>query len=471
VAVQGFQDTVDLTPPEHPNRAGRLHDLAISFGERYKRLEDLKDLEAALQKRQESVELTPPENPDRAGRLQSLAVSFTDRFRRLGDLQDLEAAMQGFQDTVRLTPPKHPDRAGHLQSLALSFTDRFRRLGKPEDLAAIHMHYDESFRLLSGAPESSWEQALIWADFNRQFQPSKCIAAFQAAFQLLPEILWIGHSIPVRHDAIQRLNIPEATSAVVQTCINLSQLPAAVEMLEQGVATIFQQMLELKPNVNGLPPHQAKDLFDVSSKLYSGILIDPISIVEDRKKLLGDIRNQPGFEYFLLPKSYDVLRHASQGGPVIILNSHPDCCDAIILPNPTSNPVHVPLHNVTPEVLKSHRDILKDLLHRSHVRNRGQSSSSRIFAGRENFSEKPTQECFEDMLNWLWTNVVRPVYRVLKLVSLTTGSFTLHLTCPLSLSMIFMMGDSGGSQQVHLQDCLCMQAQPKMNSFTHTHQL
>jgi hypothetical protein len=43
--------------------------------------------------------------------------------------------------------------------------------------------------------------------------------------------------------------------------------------------------------------------------------------------------------------------------------------------------------------------------------------SSRIFAGREAFSSKPTQECFEDMLSWLWINVVDPVYQVLQSVS------------------------------------------------------
>ncbi|KAJ7926275.1 CHAT domain-containing protein [Mycena leptocephala] len=180
-------------------------------------------------------------------------------------------------------------------------------------------------------------------------------------------------------------------------------------------------MLELKPNFDDLPPHQAKDFLDLSAKLYSGTFIDPISIVENREKLLEEIRNQPQFEYFLLPKSYNVLRHASQGGPVIILSSHQDLCDAIVLPNPTSDPVHVPLQNITLELLKSQRDRLKDLLRRSNVRNRGQSSSSRIFSGCENFSKKPTEECFEDILNWLWMDVVSPVYQVLKSHDISDG--------------------------------------------------
>jgi hypothetical protein len=275
-----------------------------------------------------------------------------------------------------------------LHNLATTFSDRFQVLGKSEDLAASHAHFDESFKLPPMQPEISWTQALSWASLAEQFQLSTSIAAFKVAFQLLPEILWIGHSIPVCHDAIQRLNISDATSTAVRTCINLSQLPAAVEILEQGVATIFQQMLQLKTNIDGLPSHQAKAFLDLSAKLYSGRFTDLISIVEDRKKLLGEIRNTPRFEYFLLPKSYDLLRHASQGGPVIILNSHQDYCDVIILPNPNSDPVDVPLQHITLELLKSQRDMLKHLLLRSNVRNRGQSSSSRIVAGRENFSQK-----------------------------------------------------------------------------------
>jgi hypothetical protein len=218
---------------------------------------------------------------------------------------------------VDLTPLEHPDRAGQLQNLAISLRIQYQRLGNPKDLAAIHTHYHESFKLPSNYPEISWQEALSWAHFSEMVHSSECISAFWAAFHLLPEILWIGHSIPVRHDAIRRLNISDATSRAVRACINLSHFSAAVEMLEQGLATIFQQMLQTKTDVGALPPHQAKNFLDLSSKLYSGIFINPIGIVENRKKLLAEIRNMPGFEYFLLPKSYDILRHASQGGPVV----------------------------------------------------------------------------------------------------------------------------------------------------------
>jgi len=126
---------------------------------------------------------------------------------------------------------------------------------------------------------------------------------------------------------------------------------------------------------------------------------------------------------------------------VVILTSHKDHCDAIILRNPTADPVHVPLPTATLKLLLSQRNWLKVLLGWCNVRDRGQSSSSRLFAQREPFSCKPVHECFADMLNWLWVHVVDPIYQVLKLHGISegrlwwlpTGAFTglpLHASPP-----------------------------------------
>jgi hypothetical protein len=77
-----------------------------------------------------------------------------------------------------------------------------------------------------------------------------------------------------------------------------------VEMLEQGLATMFPQMLQLKTDTDSFPPQPAKRFFNLSSQLYDGRYAhSPISIVEDSKKLLEEIHKQPGFEHFLRPKS------------------------------------------------------------------------------------------------------------------------------------------------------------------------
>ncbi|KAF8207517.1 hypothetical protein K438DRAFT_2077863 [Mycena galopus ATCC 62051] len=50
--------------------------------------------------------------------LQGLGVSFGDRYRTLGNLDDIETALKLIQEAVQLTPEDHPDRAHYLQSLS-----------------------------------------------------------------------------------------------------------------------------------------------------------------------------------------------------------------------------------------------------------------------------------------------------------------------------------------------------------------
>ncbi|KAJ7214934.1 CHAT domain-containing protein [Mycena pura] len=434
-AIQYDQEAVNLTPKDHPDRAERLHSLAISFGDRYRRLQHVTDLEAAIQYDQEAINFTAKDDPDRAGQLESLGLSFEDRYKRVGDLTDLEAAIQYKQESVDLTGKDHPDIAWRLHSLAISVGDRYRKLGNLTDLKAVHEHYKTSLSINSAAPETLWRSSLGWASFAAEFEPTYCITAYIAAFNLLPELLWMGHSIPVRQDLIRRLNLPGTTSVAVRTCINISSLSSIIEILEQGLGTIFQQMLQLRTAVDDLPYEQAQKFKELSMKLYSEGSDDSMTIVNQRNVLIHDIRKQPRFEHFLQPRPYSVLCQASQNGPVIILNSDKKTCHGIIILNPASNPVHVAFDNVTLDLLQSHQIVLKRL---SHNRARARSASTRLFGYQEGLSS-PTKS-FKDMLTWLWIHIVEPVYKILESHSinggrlwwLPTGAFTglpLH-ACP-----------------------------------------
>ncbi|KAJ7077345.1 CHAT domain-containing protein [Mycena epipterygia] len=363
-AINKFQEAVDLNPKDHPDKPDYLQSLALSLTDRYQRLGNLDDLEAALQHQQEALDLTPKSHPDRARHLQSLALSFKYQYRSLGDLDDLEAASLSLdQEAVNLTPDNHPNRAGRLQSLAVSYTDRYRRLRDIDDLESAYTHYTASFKIPSSTPERSWNEALNWASFAQEVQSSKCITAYLNAFNLLPEILWIGNLLSVRHEAIHCLNIEQVTSAAVKTCIDFSDLVSAVEIMEQGLGITFQQMLQLRTDLHQLPPDQAKKLQFLSSELYSGTPHHPRDVAMKRQNLLKEICQQPALQYFLLSKPYKELCHASRGGPVVILNSHPDHCDGILILHPTSDsdPVHVPFPNVTLDMLKSQQEALQGL--------------------------------------------------------------------------------------------------------------
>ncbi|KAJ6560642.1 CHAT domain-containing protein [Mycena vulgaris] len=391
-----------------------LQALVVSLTELYRRFGDPNDLDVAIEINQEALDLSPKDHPDRARRVQSIAVLFSYRYQRHGNVHDLEVAQERNEEVVNLIPLGHPYRASALQNLAVSFADRYRKFKEPADLEAVNRHYSESFNCSPSEPEASWRHALQWASIAEEFQTPHGISAYQAAFSLLPELLWIGHVIPVRQHALHRLDIGTTTSNAVRTCINLSDLRTAIELMEQGLATVFQQMLRLKTEVDFLPPDQAKAFRELSTELYGGLPASPLTTVNARDTLVETIRTQPGFERFLLPKSYDVLAGASKGGPVVLLNSHHDRCDAIQILSPTSGPIQAPLSSVTLEQLKVQRHILKELLGRCNVRNRAETESSRLFGKQESFTSRPPQECFKTMLDWLWTHIVSPVHQALR---------------------------------------------------------
>ncbi|KAJ7451978.1 CHAT domain-containing protein [Mycena latifolia] len=440
MAIQNCEEAVELTPARDPSRAWHVQSLALSYRERYGRSRNLKDLEIAIQKSREAVDLTSEGHPYRPEFLQGLAVTFRDQYQRLGDLSSIEAAIQKSEESVSLTPVGHPEKAIRLQSLAVSFQHRYERLRQPADLKAVHDHYTISFELPSSTPELCWINALAWGSFSERFQPSDVPTAYTSAFRLLPEILWIGHAIPVRQDTIRRLAIGQATSTAARACINLSDLKSAIVIMEQGLATIFQQMLQLKTDVDRLQPEDAENFKRLSAELYTGTHSSHMDTVDQRNKLLQNIRQQPGLEHFLRPKPYNVLSLASQGGPVVILNSHKDCCDGIIILNPTSKPVHVALPNVKLDQLELQQILLKELLEMCSVRTRRDAASTRLFGQQEQFRTRSSEESFADILAWLWSHVVSPVYQLLeshgiadgRLWWLPTGAFTglpLH-ACP-----------------------------------------
>ncbi|KAF8146644.1 CHAT domain-containing protein [Mycena galopus ATCC 62051] len=417
-AIQRYQEAIQLTSVGHPLRPRRLQGLAVALNERFQRLGDVDDAENAFQTFREALNLTRGGHPERARFLQGLAMCFKLRYRKWGDLKDLENALQIDQESIDLTPEGHPQRVERLQSLAVGFTDRYYRLRDQKDIEAAYIHYNASFKTSHSVPELSWEAALNWAAFVQEFWPPHCIAAYTAAFNLLPEIVWIGHSIPVRHTKLYKLGIGQAISSAVRTCCNLYKLASAVEFMEQGVATIFQQMLQLKTDVEKPKFDHAEKFQKLSSALYTETSEDIMQTVNERNRLLEEIRKQPGLEYFLLPKPYSALCEASSGGPIVILNSHANGCDGIVILNPTSDPIHVPLQDVKQHQLKSYQMMLGEVLGRCTMR---EAPSTRLFGQREDFAITTPEEKLGDLLIWLWTHIVAHVYKALASYNIHCG--------------------------------------------------
>ncbi|KAK4870149.1 hypothetical protein LT330_005203 [Penicillium expansum] len=128
------RQAVETTPPNRPNPAILLNNLAISLRNRYSRMGKMEDLDNATEIMRLLVKATPPDHPDQAMHLNNIGVLLRDRYSQIGRIADLEEALKIAQQAVAATPPGHPDGAERLSNVAGCLRDRYLWTGVQEDL-------------------------------------------------------------------------------------------------------------------------------------------------------------------------------------------------------------------------------------------------------------------------------------------------------------------------------------------------
>ncbi|KAJ6540119.1 CHAT domain-containing protein [Mycena vulgaris] len=405
-SMQYFREALQLAPEGHPGVPAICNSLAESFALRYLRSNSLDDLSSGMEAANTSLKLMPPDYPHIARGHHRVSELCIMKYQRFGNLDDLKTALHNAEAAVQKMPQGDPYQVQCLHMLAEAFEIQYTISGSQDDLKAAFSHYSASFRLPSNN--------------QREHSSIELLKAYKSMFALLPETLWIGNSLSARQQEVTRFDLAQTTSDAVAACVKHENLALSIELLDQGLATSFQHMLQLRPDLGRLPEADATKLHEISLQLYAGTSPQAHQLAIDRNKLLAEIRKRPDFENFLLPKSYSVLRKAAENGPLIILNAHKNRCDCIILLNPASDPLHVQLPDVTAAGLEHQKEILKGLLSRCNVRSRD-SDSTRLFAGREGSQSKSVHESFEEMLAWLWKNVVGLIYQALENNNLFDG--------------------------------------------------
>ncbi|KAJ7272379.1 CHAT domain-containing protein, partial [Mycena rebaudengoi] len=144
-------------------------------------------------------------------------------------------------------------------------------------------------------------------------------------------------------------------------------------------------------------------------------------VAAERNTLVNEIRNRPGLGNFLRPKPYRDLCQVSQHGPIVILNSHHDHCDSIILLNPASDPLHLALPSVSVHILKAQKSLLRHLIRGRNVRSR------ELPQARLRMYQEGIEVGMDGYLSWLWTCIVQPIYNGItsgRLWWCPTGDFT-----------------------------------------------
>jgi hypothetical protein len=266
----------------------------------------------------------------------------------------------------------------------------------------------------------------MWAACAQLSAKHSPLAAYAAALRLLPELAWLGLSIPDCHHQLMKAGV--VVRDAVAAAIASGEYVTAIQWLEQGRSVVWGQLLQLRTPVDDLRDQHlslANQLEYLSSQLEGagshGDLITPTTekqqtleasakryhdLAHQRNQLLMQIRTLPGFGMFMLPKAFSLLTLAARGGPVITVNVSKTSCDALILRPDSSDVLHIPLNKFTLKDAEQLKQSLHAILRRKNVlRSNGQCAA--LVTTGSGLTNPETE--FEGILSQLWLRVVRPI--------------------------------------------------------------
>jgi tetratricopeptide (TPR) repeat protein len=433
-AVEAGEAAVAATPLDHPDRARYLSNLGGALQRRFKRLGLVADLDRAVEAGEAAVAATSPDSQDRANRLSNLGSALHNRFERTRTLADLNRAVAVGEAAVAATPPDHPDRAVLLFNLGVCLQARSERTRVGADLDDAVVKFRAAVAVETSPPSVRAGAARAWGQIAAAGQHwSAAVEGYEAAIGLLARLA--PRSLDRSDQEYWLGELAGLAAQAAACCLQAGQVDRAVELWEQGRGVILGQALDARTDLTALwEQHpqlatefrQLRDELDVraESRLAAPAGRLPMSAMAfgrdqaggnpttmssqvDRWRKLADsfdslvahIRNLPGFDRFLLPRSASDLLRAASEGPVILLNVSDLRSDALML---TASGVQVvPLASLTPQAV---REKVQTFLY-------ALDEAQRVDATPE--ERDRAEERLIQILGWLWDVVTDPVLNAL----------------------------------------------------------
>jgi len=426
-SILSLEDAVRLTPDGHTDKPGLLNNLGNSLLTRFEHLGEIANIDKAILSFEDAAHLTPDGHTNKQILLNNLGTSLMIHFERLGEKGDIEKAASRLEEAVRFTPDGHAYKPHYLTNLGNLLFMRFQHLGDSTDLKQSIFAAFQAATQSSGPPSVRFNAAITWSKRAHLFHSASIpsvLEAYSTAFELLPQVCWLGLSIAARHHELIQARTLACDAAA--TAISANNLWMAIEWLEQGRSVLWGQILHLRTpldDLNASNPGLAAKLTSIAGDLERGSSqafleggdsgVSPEQAVQWHRQLadkweaaVEEVRKLPNFECFLLPKQYSELQNAGHNGPVVVVNASRYRCDALIIAPPQDLQL-IHLDKLTYE----HADSLRNRL---HVELRSQQKLRDERAGRPvppygSHCDGDHEATFRDILGQLWELVVKPI--------------------------------------------------------------
>ncbi|ENH66620.1 Putative 30S ribosomal protein S17P-like protein [Fusarium oxysporum f. sp. cubense race 1] len=349
-AIALAKGSVDATPTGNALRHIRLGNLSACLIARFDSTGAFEDLEECVKMGNEAKEATAKEHVEWPARLHDLGAIMQRRYQMTQDLEDLDEAIDLTQQALFALGPSHPQQADSMSLIALFFAKRYGETESPEDLQRTEFFYRAALfqtqspvvtRIEAGVKLIS--VCMVQQNMEQAYEDAKHVV------DLIPQMAVRSLESSDKQDLL--LKIGGVSSEAAGLALHLGEDPSvALSLLEKGRGMFALSLDEMRADIKSLE-EQCPDLASkfitlreqLSSPSTSGRTLDtedPEWNVDESRRheagdefesLLAEIRQQSGFETFLLPPSESEIKSAADSGPIIIINTSMLRCDAILV--------------------------------------------------------------------------------------------------------------------------------------------
>jgi tetratricopeptide (TPR) repeat protein len=391
-SIRYLEEAVTLLPEEHAEFPAPMRALADAQMLRFEHFGTAESLHAAIANLEKVVSIMIEEQVMYRSHLSALGAALADRFELTGNKSDWERAIEVHLKSIALTPDDHPDVTLRYNSLGYSYLARHRRLAQAMDLKEAV----GSFRKAATLPSGTWMTRLIaarqWAKYAPD--PNEALDAYRASVELVSVAASLRFTIQRRHQHL--LETADISRAAAAVALSAGKVEQALEWLEQGRGLVWSQLSQLRAPIEALRaqhPELAERFITVSKGLENAgtQLTSATSTLDERmilqkktgeqgkhakewEELLTTIRAIPEFVHFLRPSPFsDLLSQLPGSGYAVVVNVHPDRCDAMVLSRDFSDgrPLHVPLESFSFKTAEDLYGMLRTNLAEAGVLTRG----------------------------------------------------------------------------------------------------
>jgi tetratricopeptide (TPR) repeat protein len=380
--------------------------LARSLQAKARNDQDVKALDEAIKAYENVLEAAPK---NLLGAVYNNLGSVLDqRYNGSKSMKDLKYMVATYKKALSETPEGHPDRYLYMSNLgrALAQLARHKNSSRKKRKAIDLL---SKSALDPTLPVSIQIETLVrTANLLAQDDIQRVTECLTLATKLMP--ILSSRAVATIDWQFRIANFPQLACSAAAWVLD-SNKPAieAIEVLEIGRGVIMSGYFEMRSDLTYLkelhpvlghhfeqlqlqldPPSSGFDTCSIRSgsiKNSHFIGASQSRLVERYEEMLREIRALPGFDRFLLGQSRDELVALAHDGPIIILNTHPNRCDAIIV---NKEEIYaLPLPTLRFEIVQEKSKVMDALLGK----------------GRTKEANKDLRE----ILEWLWDTVAKPV--------------------------------------------------------------